>query len=222
MKTRSITRLLKLVDYTTDYTSFDVRLRFAGIDNQYTPFLWDLYRLLRFTDFTPEHVKEVFNSDNTYSDVADKFELSVGSIKTEVHNFSKKLAEIFQGDILEDILDKKDIDHDYFRNVELIVMDSLERREIDLKGLSGKVFTVDILNVNFKKEELPEINTEEFLSLRNKIVSFSIPSQKFVYDNMPQEHKAYVSYLLNTPSGNLTEADKQRREEILKFCKIEA
>ncbi|MDW5300490.1 MAG: hypothetical protein SA378_10180 [Sedimentibacter sp.] len=220
MKTRNITRFLKIIDYTTDYESFDTRLRFEGIDNQYIPFLWDLYMLIRFTDFTPEHVKEVFNSDITYQDVADKFGLSLGSVKAEVHNFSKKLDKVFQGDILGQIIDKESIDQEYFKKLELLVVDSLKRRIPNSKDILEKSFSINLLNVPYKKEELPEIGMEEFKNIKNIVMTFSIPLQEYSYNKMNVSHKQYISYLLNTNDTDLGELDRKRKKEILNYCQI--
>ena len=222
MKTISITRLCKAAGYTKNREVFFKRLELQGFNDDSIRILWKMYKLLTMTDFTPKKIREVFKRDTKYSQVAEKYNITIGALKNEVHNFSRRLLDFFKIDVFETLSKGNNIDKEMLNTIEIIIDDLLNQHnlvETSLEDLfSVKIFdkAKGVYNSSFE-----DITDEDFINLRSKLVHFSIPSQKFILNNMDNNLINYGVYLLTTPYENLSERDKIRRNQLIKFTKTE-
>jgi len=220
VKLGSISKLVRDVEYTTDRRAFELRMRLHKTEERYIPLLWKIYKLFITTDYAPERVREILSRGVTYSDVAKKHGVTIGTIKRQVHNFSKKMLEVWgEKDIIEMLRAGGDIDEEYLKNIEILVDDALRNSNILIENLEDK-FSVNILDGVNLSQDFSKIDRDEFTMLRNRLVSFSIPSQEFILKNMDKKLISYGVYLLVTPDENLTPEDRARKKELISFTKI--
>ena len=73
------------------------------------------------------------------------------------------------------------------------------------------------VNIN---QNFSDIDRDDFIMLRNKLVSFSKPSQEFILKNTDKKLISYGVYLLMTSEDRLNEEDKARKKELENFTKI--
>ena len=219
MKTVSISQMARVVENTKNRDAFEFRLKFSGVDEKYIDVLWKIYKLIHLTDYAPERVREVFKRDTTYADVADRHNVAIGTIKREVHAFSKKLRQSWGGDLWEMLMEGEDIDDDYVKELEVIVEDSLSSVNILQENLEDK-FVVDLMKYVNISQQFGEISNEDFVWLRQKLVSFSKEAQKFILENTDKKLLSYGIYLLSTDDKKLNKLDRERKEELLKFTMI--
>lgn len=220
MKLGSISKLARDVEYTTDRNAFELRMRLQKTEERYIPLLWKIYKLIKMTDYAPERIQEILNRGVTYEDVAKRHGVTIGTIKRQVHNFSQKMVEIWgENDLIEMLRDGGDIDEEYLKEVELLVDDSIRNSNLIIESLEDK-FSVNILDGVSINQDFSNIGREEFTILRNKLVSFSIPSQEFILKNTDKKLISYGIYLLITPEENLNAEDRARKKELISFTKI--
>ncbi|HAQ41688.1 MAG TPA: hypothetical protein DCM73_13220 [Clostridiales bacterium] len=223
MKIGSITRLIEMVHFTEEYSPFESHLKLNEIDNKYIPFLYALYRLVRFTDFVPEHVRKILEPDMTYQKSADYFGLKLGTIKAEVTGFNRKLCATFKKDILGDILDKKEIDDEFFKQVDVIVWDLLSQREPHIEANFKNNFTVNVLSVPYNEEIFSKNKFDDatFEKIIIDMAFYSLKMQQYYFRKMNSEYKQYVSYLLNTVDGKLDNKDRHRKRKLIDYCMLD-
>lgn len=220
MKTISITRLCKDVEYTNNKKIFEARLKFKKIPEKYIELLWKFYRLIKFTDFTSDRIKDLFSRGTSYQQVADKYGITLGAVKTDVFLFTKSLSEIFPIDFIAIIRDGKDLDEEYYTYVDVILDEIYSNVHVNYYDIKDS-FSVDIFSISNTNQDFSDISTEDYLSLRDKLVMFSKPSQEFVLKNMDNKLLSYGVYLLTTKEEFLSEVDKERKKDLMKFTKID-
>lgn len=220
MKTISITRLCKDVEYTMNKDVFELRLKYKKVPDKYISILWKFYYLIKFTDFAPDRMRDLFSRSTTYQDVADKYEVSLGAIKTEVFLFTKSVSEIFPIDFIDMIKNGEELDETYYKYTDTILGELIQNSKAVFYGLQDS-FTVNIFEDVNIKEDFSNITDDDYLKLRSKLVIFSKPSQDFIYENMDKNLLNYGAYLLCTKDGLLSDKDKERKEDLLKFTKLE-
>lgn len=220
MKTISITRLCKDVEYTMNKDVFELRLKFKQIPDKYVGILWKFYFLIKFTDYTPVRIKDLLTRDTTYQDVADRHGVTLGAVKTEMFLFTKSLAEIFPIDFVGIIRDGGDIEESYHKYVDLILDELIDNSKVDFYDLKDS-FTVDIFKSADIEGDFSHITDDDYIKLRNKLVTFSKPSQQFIFENMDRTLVNYGVYLLVTKEENLNEQDRERKRDLMKFTKLE-
>ena len=220
MRTVSISQLSRAVEYTTDKDAFVFRLKFHKIDEDIINILWKMYKLIHLTDYAPERVREALKKDKRYSDVARDYGVSVGTIKREVHDLSKRLQASWGGDLWEMVRNKEEISPDYLRKLNVILDDSLDRSNILIENIEDK-FTVDLSKYRIKRGDYKNITDEDFLSMRQKMTTFSKNAQKFILDNMDETLVGYGLYLLSEKDTNLSDKERQRKEELQRFTMIQ-
>lgn len=220
MKIGTISKLVKDVEYTTDRQAFELRMKIQCVDEKNIPLLWKIYKLIIMTDYAPKRVRETFNKGVTYKDIAEKDGVNIGTVKRQVHNFSRKMVEVWgDEDIINILREGKDIEESYLENIELLVDDCLKNSELLLENLEDK-FSVNILKNVDMGLNFSGIGRDDFIMLRNKLVSFSIPSQEFILKNLDNKLLSYGVYLLTTPYDNMNPEDRSRKKELVGFTKI--
>lgn len=222
MKVSTVTKLTKIVENTRDKGSFKLRLKFYGIENErYIRFMWKVYKLIHFTNMFPEKIRKTLWEGGKYAELARKYDVPYNSLKTEVYLACRDFLGMLDIDPVKEMLEFKELDEEKLKDVEYILDDKLENNEILIDDLLEHNLTIDVTDVDYEGEDFSDINRDDFIKLRDKLVYFSKPSQKFIYDNIDERMKKYAAYLLDNPKHKLSKEDRERRGEILKFTKID-
>ena len=219
MKIKEFSRLLKMAGNTKSREVFKYRLEYNNVKGDNINLLWKMYKLIVYTDYTPNKVRDTFYTGNTHRSVAKKYGVVEGTIKKELYDFfTKKVSnDIGRDGIIDDLIDNKLNKEDVIK-IDRIVEDLLRMSNFIVDFFEDN-FSINIFD-NAEYNKTINISDEDFEKIRNKIIFFSIPWQIEQKNLLSKEHLGYVEYLLTSNDDMLSKIDIDRKKELIVFLRL--
>jgi hypothetical protein len=219
MNSKSLRELITKVGYTDDWKLFNLRIK-GDVKGEYRILsLWFSYKIARFTDMFTEEVRDFFFNKASYKELYEKYGISEGVLKNNIFRQVKRYYQYIGTDIYYGILEGKISEEEakVFAEDLKLKFDSLKKVNIRIEDL----FYEDIFSGSRIDHNFTSITNEQFNEARDKVSRLSIEATQFLINNLDVKLKDYIVYLLTTDDKKLISTDRERKENLILFLKLE-
>lgn len=219
MNSLQLRELVEKVGNTDEYVLFKVRLRGIERNESKIEMLWYMYKIAKYTDIFSEDVREfIFDEKVNYKEVSEKHGVTEGNLKNKIFRQMKKFSDLIGSDIYEDVK-QGTVSEEESKYIIEDLRRVYKKREKVIDTLEDNFYEDIFLGRNISRD-FSDIDDEDYTFARDVISRLSVPASKFMLDNLDYELKDYIVYLIQTPSDRLTQRDKDRKENLMSFLKI--
>lgn len=219
MNSVKLKELIEKVGSTDDFNVFRLRLR--GIEKNIVKIstLWYAYKIAKFTDIFSSEVRAfLFEQPKTYKEISEEFGVSEGNLKNKIHRQMKKYAEIIGCDLFEEIKNGTITEESC-----KMLLDDLKAhydKQEKVKVMLEDNFYEDIFTGRKMEVEFKDISNDDYTFARDIFARFSKPANNYLMENLDDNLKDYIVYLLTTPESRLLYSEKLRKENLYNFLHL--
>lgn len=220
LRTRDLKEIVRLAGELEKEESISANLRVKyGIPNTiikdrgYSSYLFDYYKIIKYSDLIREEVRRHVVDGKTYEEVSQEFDtVNINSYRTMVYKETLRLREILVINPLNKVRAREEItESDYGVLNKLKELYPLVRGES--KGNFG--LDLDFSQGKFDRGIGEKISDEEFEVLIEILKSASHNYRRLSLKGVTPEYIGYVDYLLTKNKEDLTNDEKYRRGSLI-------
>lgn len=216
---KSLRDFIEEVGYAEDWDMFYIRLKGKIKGESQLLSLWFSYKIAKFTRIFTHDVRDFFFENMSYREISEKYGIHEAVIKNNIYRQVRKYYDLIGRDLYKDILNGVISEQEA-----AVYVEDLKKKYESLPKLENRLedyFYEDIFSGSRLDHDFSTITQEEFLEARDKISRLCKPATQFLIQNLDSKLKDYVVYLLKTDSRYLSEVDRERKENLVLFFKLE-
>lgn len=219
MNSKSLRELIEKVGYTDDWKLFNLRIRGPLNGENKILSLWFSYKIAMFTDIFTDEVRDFFFKKATYKELYEKYGITEGVLKNNIFRQVKRYYTLIGRDLYYDSLNGEITEEEaaIFSRYLKEKFDSMNKINTRIEDY----FYEDIFSGSRLDHDFTSISNEQFNEARDKISRLSIKATQFLLSTLDAKVKDYVVYLLTTETDKLVLKDRERKENLILFLKLE-